>query len=76
MSKNRTRGNRGKRYSNESKLNYAKILAVLIAVSVVIMFVIAIKELLSFDFATFNAKTEYFALYTEDKWGVIDSKER
>ena len=74
MSENRTRGNRGRRYSNESKLNYAKILAVLIAVAVVIMFVIAIKELLSFDFATFNSKTEYFALYSEDKWGVIDSK--
>lgn len=74
MSENRTRGNRGRRYSNESKLNYAKILAVLIAIAVVIMFVIAIKELLSFDFATFNAKTEYFALYSEDKWGVINSK--
>ena len=74
MSENRTRGNRGKRYSNESKLNYAKILAVLIAIAVVAMFVIAIKELLSFDFATFNAKTEYFAVYSNEKWGVIDSK--
>lgn len=69
------RGNRtrGRRYSNESKLNYAKILAVVIALAVIIMFVIAIKQLLSFDFVKFNAKTEYFALYSEEKWGVINS---
>ena len=41
MGQNRTRG---KRYSNESKLNYAKIIAVLIAIAVVIMFAIAIKS--------------------------------
>ena len=71
MRENRTRG---RRYSNEPKLNYAKILAVFIAIAVIIMFVIAIKELLSFDFAKFNAKTEYFALYSEEKWGVINSR--
>ncbi len=73
MSENRTRANRGKRYSNESKLNYTKIFAVVVAIAVLVMFGIAIKQLLSYDFSKFNAKTEYFALYAEEKWGVIDS---
>jgi len=70
MGQNRTRG---KRYSNESKLNYAKIIAVLIAIAVVIMFAIAIKNLLSYDITNFKGKKEYFAVYSENKWGVINS---
>lgn len=64
---------RGKRYTNESKLNYAKILAVIIAFAVIIMFGIAIKKLLSYDITKYTAKKEYFALYAENKWGVINS---
>lgn len=64
---------RGKRYSSESKLNYAKILAVVVAIAVVIMFGIAIKQLLSYDITKFKAKKEYFPVYTEEKWGVINS---
>ena len=51
---------RGKRYSNDSKLNYGKILAVIIALAVVIMFVVAIKHLLSYDVTKFMGKKEYF----------------
>ena len=65
--------NRGKRYTNESKLNYAKIVAVIIAFAVIIMFGIAIKELLSYDITKFTAQKEYFSAYSEDKWGVINS---
>ena len=64
---------RGKRYTNESKLNYGKILAVIIAFAVIIMFGIAIKRLLSYDITKYSAKKEYFALYEEEKWGVINS---
>ena len=64
---------RGKRYSNDSKLNYGKILAVIIAIAVIIMFGMAIKNLLSYDMSTMNGKTEYFALYSKNKWGVINS---
>lgn len=64
---------RGKRYSEESKLNYAKILAVVVAVVVVVMFVAAIKLLLSYDITKPRAKKEYFPVYSENKWGVINS---
>lgn len=64
---------RGKRYTNDSKLNYAKILAVIIAFIVIIMFGIAIKYLLSYDISSLNVNKEYFAVYSEEKWGVINS---
>ncbi len=64
---------RGRRYSEDSKLNYAKILAVVVAIAVVIMFVLAIKMLLSYDITKLRVKKEYFPVYTEEKWGVIDS---
>ena len=70
MGQNRTRG---KRYTNESKLNYKKILAVIIAIVVIIMFVVTIKHLLSYDITKFTAQNEYFAVYSENKWGVINS---
>lgn len=65
--------NRGKRYSNDSKLNYAKILAVIVAIAVIIMFIIAIKHLLSYDVTKFTANKEYFSVYSQNKWGVINS---
>lgn len=64
---------RGRRYTNESKLNYGKIVAVIIAFAVMIMFGFAIKQILSYDITKFTAKKEYFALYSENKWGVINS---
>ena len=68
-----SRNNRGKRYTNDSKLNYAKIVAVIIAIAVIIMFGIAIKHLLSYDITKTMAKKEYFSVYSENKWGVINS---
>lgn len=64
---------RGKRYTNDSKLNYAKILAVIIAIIVIIMFGVALKYIMSYDITKLTAQKEYFALYTENKWGVINS---
>ena len=64
---------RGKRYSNDSKLNYGKILAVFIAIAVLIMFGMAIKYLLTYDITKNLGKKEYFSLYSENKWGVINS---
>lgn len=40
-------GRRGRRYEQKSKLNVKKVIAVIIAIAVVIMFVIAIKTLLT-----------------------------
>lgn len=70
MSQNR---NRGRRYSEDSKLNYGKIVAVLLALVVIIMFIVAIKQLLSYDIIKHATKKEYFAVYSESKWGVINS---
>lgn len=70
MGQNRSRG---KRYSNDSKLNYGKILAVIVAIAVIIMFGMAIKHLLTYDVTKNLGKKEYFSLYSESKWGVINS---
>ena len=64
---------RGRRYTKEAKLNYGKIIAVIIAFAVIIMFILAIKHLLSYNINKFTAKKEYFALYSENKWGIINS---
>ena len=71
-----SRGARGKRYNDEQKLNTKKVVAVVIAILVVIMFVLGIKEILK-DRPKTNEKVfplAYFTSYTNGKWGVIDSK--
>lgn len=67
---------RGKRYDGEQKLNIKKVFAVLIAIAVIIMFIIGIKELFSSKDITQEKSValRYFPVYTQGKWGVIDSK--
>ena len=66
---------RGRRYSGEGKLNIKKVVAVLIALALVIIVVISIAKLLGGNKVESKVvATEYFAAYTEGKWGVIDSK--
>ena len=66
---------KGRRYDNEAKLNYKKVFAVIIAIIVIIIAIIAIKKLFTKAKNTKTIeKTDYFALYSENKWGVIDSK--
>ena len=68
---------RGRRYNTEAKLNKKKVAAVIIAILVIIMFVIGIKEILKDK----PEKTEksfvlaYYTIYENGKWGVIDTKE-
>lgn len=67
---------RGKRYDGDQKLNLKKVFAVLIAIAVIIMFFIGIGKLLNKESVT-QEKTvalRYFPVYTNGKWGVIDSK--
>ena len=68
---------RGKRYSNDDrKLNLKKVFAVVIAIVVMIMFVIAMKQILKEKPKT-NEKSfalAYYAVYENGKWGVIDTK--
>lgn len=68
---------RAKRYNGEKKkLNMKKVLAVIIALAVIIMVIIGISKLFNGG-AKVEEKTvanKYFAVYTNGKWGVINSK--
>lgn len=66
---------RGRRYSEEGQLNYTKVFAVIIAIAVIIMVVVIIKNLLSKaeDKTEAQAK-DYYSLYVDNKWGILDSK--
>ena len=66
---------RGKRYNKEPKLNMKKVLAVVILIAVVIMVVYTMKMLMTKE-ETSTGKVSvlsYFPVYTNEKWGVIDS---
>lgn len=68
---------RGKRYDDEPKLNIKKVVSVIIALLVVVMFVIGIKELLKEkdDVKQKTFITAYYTIYENGKWGVIDTKQ-
>ncbi len=73
MSRNRTRG---RRYNGDKKLNMKKVFAVLIAILVIFMFILGMKEILKGGSKT-NEKLfplAYYAIYEQEKWGVIDTK--
>ena len=65
---------RGRRYNNEPKLNIKKVIGVILAVVVIIMFIIAIRNLLKSESSTSNlASKSYFLINKNNKWGVIDN---
>ena len=71
VSRNR---NRGRRYTEEPKLNIKKVIAVIIAIIVIVMFVVLLRKLLINESTSSKLQTtQYFALYTNEKWGVIDN---
>lgn len=64
--------NRGRRY-DEPKLNKKKVLAVILAFIVVLMFIFVIKGILEKGAEQGRISTKnYFAVYQNNKWGVID----
>ncbi len=70
------RRTRARRYNGGKKLNIKKVIAVIMAFLVIIMFFIGIKELLKGD-SNLNDKAfslAYYAVYEGGKWGVIDTK--
>ena len=69
---NRNRS-KGRRYTQEPKLNIKKVIAVIIAIAVIIMFVILLKKFLTEGTSSRLQTTQYFSLYSNNKWGVIDS---
>lgn len=64
---------RGKRYETEGKLNYQKVFAVVIAIAVVIMFIFIIRNVLK-EREEITKDYEYFAVYSQNKWGVINQE--
>lgn len=65
---------RGRRYNNEPKLNIKKVIGVIVAIAVIIMFIIAVKNLLKIDSSTNNlVSSSYFVINENNKWGVIDN---
>ncbi len=70
---------RGRRYSDEGQLNYTKVFAVAIAIVVIIMCVAIVKNIFSRGKQESNNDAVikgYYALYSEDKWGVLDTTGR
>ena len=66
---------RGRRYDNEPKLNIKKVLAFIIAIAVVLMFFVSIKNLLTKEKKNqdVSVETTYFPIMENNKWGVIDN---
>ena len=65
---------RGKRYYNEPKLNMKKVLAFVLAIAVIIMVFVSIKNLLTNDKQKeVVVETAYFSVIEDNKWGVIDN---
>lgn len=66
---------RGRRYEEEPKLNMKKVFAVAIAIAVVIMFVFIIKGILKKGTDKGKITSEnYYTMFKDNKWGVINSK--
>lgn len=67
---------RGRRYNGERKLNVKKVAAVIIAILIIILFIFGIKQILKADkqvVASKNIELNYFTLFTNGNWGVINS---
>lgn len=65
---------RGRRYDNEPKLNMKKVLAFILAIVVIIMVFVSIKNLLTNDKEKeVVVETAYFSIIEDNKWGVIDN---
>lgn len=62
---------RGKRYQTEGKLNYTKVFAVIIAIAVLIMVIIMVRNVLK-QREKVTKNYQYFVLYSQNKWGVIN----
>ena len=64
---------KGKRYETEGQLNYQKVFAVIIALIVLVMFVIIIKNVIA-QRKEAKKESEYFTIYSANKYGVIDAE--
>lgn len=65
---------RGKRYNGEAKLNMKKVLAVVIALLVIVMFVSVIYKLVTNGRGERMTNNYYFTSFQDNKYGVINNK--
>ena len=67
---------RGKRYSGEQKLNIKKVFAVIVVVALIILFFIGMKIILkqNENKNAYFTDISYFTSYSNEKWGIINSK--
>lgn len=65
---------RGKRYNGEAKLNMKKVLAVIIALLVIVMFVFVIYKLVTNGKGERMTNDYYFTSFQDNKYGVINNK--
>ena len=65
----------GRRYEGQTKLNMKKVISFIIAILVIIMVIISITKIVSAEpkKEIKSANVEYYPVYTEEKWGVIDT---
>lgn len=67
---------RGKRYNGEKKLNMKKVFAVIMVIVVIIAIIFGIQRILKADEqikASKNIELNYFSVYSNGNWGVINS---
>ena len=66
---------KGKRYDGEPKLNMKKVIATIFVLVVLIMIIVLVLRVPKIDISKGkNVANSYIAVYTNDKWGVINSK--
>lgn len=65
----------GRRYEGQSKLNMKKVVSIVVALLVIIMVIISIQKIISAEPQTETklSNVEYYPVYTNEKWGVIDT---
>ena len=67
--------NRGKRYDSEPKLNYKKVIGVIVAIAVIIMIIISIINIVKTGKQKIEVKKySYYVSYENGKFGVIDNE--
>ncbi|MBR3163128.1 MAG: WG repeat-containing protein [Clostridia bacterium] len=65
---------RGRRYDDEPHLNYKKVIAVILVLLVIVMIIFMIKRILAKGKEAGRiTSASYYALYTDNKWGIIDN---
>ena len=66
---------RGRRYQSEPKLNIKKVIATIIAIAVIVMFAISLRNLLKKPKIKeeISTITTYYSALKNNKWGVIDN---